>query len=250
MKLHYVLEGSGPDLLFIHGWCGDSSHFDPQIASFRDDHRVLVPDLPWHGRSPKEGEITIEAFSTAIAELLDELGETSVPVIGHSLGGCIAVELATSRPDLVGSVMILDSGFAIAPEHVEAMTHQAARYQGPERDEAIYQLTEGMFAPSDDAGLRKRLIDQIRHAEVDVLVEGTRTMVDFMSGPGDAKYADLKVPVAVVSGSTPFSDIERLRPLRPETHFAQVLAGGHYVQLFAPAQIDAMIRQFLTVSGE
>ncbi|HEX3947128.1 MAG TPA: alpha/beta hydrolase [Acidimicrobiales bacterium] len=250
MQLHYVLEGSGPGLLFVHGWCGESSHFDRQIGSLRGDYRVLVPDLPWHGQSPREGEITIEAFSAALAELLDELGGTPVAVVGHSMGGCIAVELATSRPDLVSSVMILDSGFAIAPEHVEAMTHQAARYEGPDRDEAIDQLTAGMFAPSDDPGLRKRLIDQIRDAPVEVLVEGTRTMVDFMAGPGDAKYAGLDLPVALVSGSTPFSDIERLRPLRPETHFAQVLSAGHYVQLFAAPQIDAMIRQFLTVAGD
>lgn len=250
MTLHYVREGRGPTILFIHGWCGDSSHFERQIESFRDDHQVLVPDLPWHGRSPKEGDVTIQAFSAAVADLLDQLGLGPVPVVGHSMGGCVAVELATARPDLVSSVMILDSGFAIAPEHVEAMNHQAGRYAGPERDEAINQLTEGMFAASDDPTIRKRLVDQIRQSDLAVLVEGTRTMVDFMSGPGDAKYAALPMPVALVSGSVPFSDIERLRPLRPETYFAQVLVAGHYVQLFAAGQIDAMIRQFLRVVGD
>src|SRR5262245_45532779 len=92
----YVEAGSGPPpLVFVHGFGGSSAAFAPQLEYFRRDHRVVAIDLPGHGASgPERGAPSIGSFADDLAWLCGELGLYRPVVVGHSMGGQVALELA------------------------------------------------------------------------------------------------------------------------------------------------------------
>ncbi len=103
--------GAGaPPLVLIHDLGSDHSSFAPQIEHFRRKHRVVAVDLPGHGASDKlEKEYSIPGLADDIAWLSYELGVYAPFVVGHGLGGMIAVEVAAHYPDLPAAVVALDS---------------------------------------------------------------------------------------------------------------------------------------------
>lgn len=239
-------EGGDP-MLFIHGWCGDRSHFGHQLDHFGQTHRVLVPDLPWHGRSPADGPITVAAFAGAIADHLDKARLEQVLVVGHSLGGSVALQLASERPDLVRGLVALDAGFAMKRDLLAGFAQIATELRTDKYRHAIQVLSNGLYVPSDDPAVRAPIEKQMIGTSQRVLVDGIQASLDYLNNDADERYAALPMPVAVLSGSDPLSDVARLSDMRPDTLFGQVVASGHYIQVFAAEQVNAMISQFVRV---
>lgn len=109
--------GDGEDtLLLVHGIAGSSRvwrHIMPDLAR---THRVIAPDLPGHGLSSKgRGDYSLGAFAAVLRDLLVELDIDKVTVVGHSLGGGVALQLAYQHPELVGRVALIASG-GLGPE--------------------------------------------------------------------------------------------------------------------------------------
>lgn len=109
--LHYETHGAGPALLLIHGLGSCGLDWEEQVAEFARDHRVIVPDLRGHGRSARpERGYSMRQFGDDLAALLRALDATPAHVVGISLGGGIAFQLALDHPDCVRSLVIVNSG--------------------------------------------------------------------------------------------------------------------------------------------
>jgi len=103
--------GSGPPILFVHGLMSSRSTWADQWDRLAADHRVLAPDLFGHGESAKPlGDYSLGAHAASLRDLLDALGLTSVCVVGHSLGGGIAMQLAYLFPERVERLVLVSSG--------------------------------------------------------------------------------------------------------------------------------------------
>ena len=103
--------GSGPPILFVHGLMSSRSTWADQWDRLAVDHRVLAPDLFGHGESAKPvGDYSLGAHAASLRDLLDALGLTSVCVVGHSLGGGIAMQLAYLFPERVERLVLVSSG--------------------------------------------------------------------------------------------------------------------------------------------
>jgi pimeloyl-ACP methyl ester carboxylesterase len=133
VALAYAEAGSGaPPLLLVHCWCGDHTHLAPQFDYFGRTHRVVAVDLRGHGASDKPmQEYTVAGFADDLAWLCDQLGVVKPVVLGHSMGGNVAFELARRHPDLPAAVVALDSAI-VRPDWLapEARQH-AAGLGGP-----------------------------------------------------------------------------------------------------------------------
>jgi pimeloyl-ACP methyl ester carboxylesterase len=113
IALFYEEAGGGDlPLVFVHGWCCDHTYFAPQFEHFRRKHRVVTVDLRGHGQSDKPTQsYTMEAFADDMAGMCDQLGVEKPVVIGHSMGGIVAFDLACRYPTLPSAIVMLGPVF-------------------------------------------------------------------------------------------------------------------------------------------
>ncbi len=111
IDLHYEMAGDGEALLLIHALGSSCRDWELQIPAFSARYKVIAVDLRGHGRSGKPpGPYSIPLFAADIAGLLDTLKITSAHVVGLSLGGMVAFQLAVSWPDRVRSLVVVNAG--------------------------------------------------------------------------------------------------------------------------------------------
>jgi 3-oxoadipate enol-lactonase len=112
--IHYELHGSrGDAMVLVHGFTGDSSDWRQQVGVFSKTHRVLVMDHRGHGRSQAPVErsaYTIERMTDDLETLLAQLGLARFHLVGHSMGGAIAQEIALRDPGRLHSLTLADTG--------------------------------------------------------------------------------------------------------------------------------------------
>jgi pimeloyl-ACP methyl ester carboxylesterase len=102
--------GSGPPLLFIHGWSANWQAWLLTIPAFMRTHRCVALDLPGFGQSPMPaGPISIHGYAATVDALCDELGIAAVSVIGNSMGGFIGAELALAFPTRVERLVLVSA---------------------------------------------------------------------------------------------------------------------------------------------
>jgi pimeloyl-ACP methyl ester carboxylesterase len=106
-KLRYLARGEGAPVLLVHGLGGSALNWAAVAPPLAVRHRVLVPDLPGHGDSDAiPGLSSLEPFADALAAVVEREQAAPVPVIGHSLGGLVAIRLAVRHPELISGLML------------------------------------------------------------------------------------------------------------------------------------------------
>lgn len=104
-------QGDGPPLVLLHGFTGSGLDFHDQIPWFSDRHRVLVPDQRGHGESTHSGPkaYSLNRLADDLASFLDELSLDSVHLLGHSMGGMVALRFALRHPKRLRSLILMDT---------------------------------------------------------------------------------------------------------------------------------------------
>src|SRR5437762_601646 len=99
-RLSYRAGGSGPVLVLIHGITASAATWDDVLPWLAERHTVVAPDLLGHGRSAKpRGDYSLGAYANGIRDLLEVLGHPRATIVGHSLGGGIAMQFAYQYPE-------------------------------------------------------------------------------------------------------------------------------------------------------
>jgi pimeloyl-ACP methyl ester carboxylesterase len=110
-RVSYRRDGWGPPILLIHGVTGSSETWDDVIPFLSDRYTVIAPDLLGHGRSAKpRGDYSLGAYASGIRDLLRAIGHDSATVVGHSLGGGVAMQVAYQFPELCQRLVLVSSG--------------------------------------------------------------------------------------------------------------------------------------------
>lgn len=246
VRLHYEEAGAGAaPMLFVHGFGGDARHFAPQMEHFGRTRRVVAIDRRGHGRSDKpEGPYTIPAIAEEVAWTARELGLHKPVLVVHSMG-VIGLELVARDPELVSALVVLDAPVLPPPPVRAAFEQLLAGLRTPAYQEVIGQTCDQMiFLPTDDkvrrAALHAAMIETPRH----VLVS---TWANFLAHDPREAASRCKVPLLYVNSVMPF-DEAGMRALCPQVVIGRTVGAGHMHQLEVPAQINAMIEQFLAVS--
>jgi pimeloyl-ACP methyl ester carboxylesterase len=115
-SISYLEAGEGPVLLLIHGMAGECGNWREVIEPLARHHTVIAPDLPGHGTSaPGGGDYSIGALAAGLRDLLLALGHERATIVGHSLGGGIAMQLGYQFPEMVERLVLVSSG-GLGPE--------------------------------------------------------------------------------------------------------------------------------------
>lgn len=110
-EIRYLQEGAGPVLLLIHGMAGTYENWRAVIDPLAREHTVLAPDLPGHGCSaPGAGDYSWGSLASHLRDLLAALGHDRATLVGHSLGGGIALQFAYQFPEAIERLVLVSSG--------------------------------------------------------------------------------------------------------------------------------------------
>ena len=126
--------GAGPALVLIHGITGSSRTWEDVIPLLAQHHTVIAPDLLGHGESAKpRGDYSLGAYASGVRDLLIALGVDKATVVGHSLGGGVAMQFAYQFPERVERLVLVSSGGLGEEVHLllRAATLPAAEYVLP-----------------------------------------------------------------------------------------------------------------------
>nr|WP_320166811.1 alpha/beta fold hydrolase [uncultured Methylophaga sp.] len=108
MKLHYQESGEGTPLIIIHGLFGSADNWRSMAKYFSRFYRVISVDLRNHGRSPHSDEQNFTVMAEDIKELCEAMELGQVSILGHSLGGKVAMMFAAMYPQLVSKLIVVD----------------------------------------------------------------------------------------------------------------------------------------------
>ncbi len=248
VKLSYEEAGAGePAIVFIHGWCCDRTYFAPQAAHFAATHRCISVDLRGHGLSDKpEEEYSIAGFADDVAWLCAQLGVEKPVVAGHSMGGLVALAMASMPSGAPSAIALLDSPL-MPPDAIRSlMTQMAEAFRGPAYKEAAQTLVaNSMFIAESDPALKARIVAAMAGAPQHVLTSCWDAIGTF---DGEAAAAACGVP-ALFIGAGGIGDTARFKALCPQLVVEETAGAGHFHQLEVPEQINAMLDRFLAASA-
>ncbi len=263
-RLRYIEAGSGPVLLMIHGIAGTYENWEAVIEPLAQRHTVIAPDLPGHGGSqPGAGDYSLGSLAAVLRDLLIKLGHNRATLVGHSLGGGIAMQFAYQFPEIAERLVLVSSG-GLGPEVSPVLRAAAlpgaslfiAATAGPGRvvgsalarglaavglqpSAEVAELARG-FASLADEGRRSAFLATLRAV---VSTEGQR--VD----AGDRLYLAEGMPVLIIWGRRdriiPVAHAEHAHEMLPASRLEIFDAAGHMPQLEAPARFVAVLERFL-----
>jgi pimeloyl-ACP methyl ester carboxylesterase len=189
--------GEGPPLLLVHGFGGAAWNFS-ELAPLLPGKRLIIPDLPGHGASSPLPAPTLTGFADVLAEILDQ----PVDVLGHSLGGVVALRLAERHPLLVRSLVLAAAAGISSSTRLAELTIALTGIVQPGR---IAGRRVGRVARS--RRLRKFVFGSFEVANPDLLTE--RAVHGFLRGP--TLHTDALGAGLALVADDPRKDLDRVR---------------------------------------
>jgi pimeloyl-ACP methyl ester carboxylesterase len=245
LRLYFERSGEGSELLFVHGWCCDWTAFRPQFDHFAGTHAVTAVDLRGCGRSdrPEGGGYHIRDFADDLARFCIEVRVEKPVVVGHSLGGGIALELAARYPSLPRALVLVDPvTIDPSPEIVRFFDGLADQLEGPSGEEVRRLRTELMG--TRDSELARWIVELMSATPLPIAAAVIRNLNDWN---GVAALLLANVPVLLLAERND-PELLRLVALKPDLEVGITVGAGHFIQLEVPQQVNAMIERFLTTA--
>lgn len=258
-RLHYTEQGSGPEtVVFSHSFLLDSRHFDPQIAALKGRYRCIAYDHRGHGRSEvaRSGYDMENLYRDAIG-LIEALGCAPCHFVGLSTGGFVGLRIAIRRPELLKSLILMDTLANAEPP--EAMRQYrlmlfALRWLGYRP--VVGRAMPILFGP-------KFLRDPSRSHEVRqwrrrMMSNDRQAMIDFAQGIFSRKsvYGQIdaiRIPTLIVVGEkdmpTPPKKARQMASRIPGARLEVIADSGHLTTIEEPAAVNAALKAFLDSLG-
>jgi pimeloyl-ACP methyl ester carboxylesterase len=217
-------------LVLVHGWLMAHGYFSGLVDAFRGERELVLIDLPGHGESacPSRGDFAydFDAFVGVVGEVLDRLGIGELDLLGHSLGGGIALRLAEKRASVVELALVAPLVYRI-PEPVEArllavpMLGPLLWERGARRHDFVRRMKHDV---SDPAVVGDELVDWVYHA---FCRPGGRAATYATFAVARAIPIDTEIPSRVSQRTLVlWGDTDRLVPLAHGRRLAAALPNG------------------------
>ncbi len=201
--ISYNVYGSGEiALVFVHGWSCDSRYWNNQISEFTDDYTVVTLDLAGHGHSGSyRTDYTMQLFGHDIKAVVDAVGAEDIILIGHSMGGPVAVEAAKLMPNHVKGIIGIDTFGDVTYKLTEESLNMMLDPMKADFKAGITQFVSGMFHENADPITREWILADMSNAIPSVAISAVGNLLQsYITGYMAESFHDIKVPVITVSG--------------------------------------------------
>jgi len=265
----YRVAGSGPNLVLIHGMINSSRHWQAVAERLADSHRVIAPDLIGHGDSATpRGDYSLGAHAASIRDLLATLGVERATIVGHSLGGGVAMQFFYQFPQLTERLVLISSGglgqevspllrgaalpgsatllrLATRPRLVGAIAAGGNRLRSRGNSTGVYlQAVARALGPLQEAGSRRAFLETLRSV---IDVHGQRVSAR------DRLYLLGDMPTLIAWGerdrTIPIDHGREAAQAIPNCRFATLPKAAHFPNLEDPGGLAAVLGDFLNTTS-
>ena len=255
--LHYESFGQGEPLLFIHGLGSSIRDWENQSPYFSERYRVVALDLRGHGKSDKPpGPYSSELFADDIAKLVRSLDIASAHVVGLSLGGFIACQLAVDHIDLVRTLVVVNSVPDLPRERVRdrfrirstlLLRELIVRFFGMRALGRF--LGKKLFPRADQNELRRTFIERWAENDKQAYLSSLATV----SGWGlTDQLGSITCPTCLISGENDFFPLalkEAYAERMPNARLVVIPNSGHFTPMDEPERFNEAVMSFLSKLG-
>jgi pimeloyl-ACP methyl ester carboxylesterase len=249
LSFHYLVEGAGPPLLLLHGHGGSCRSWHHQVPDFSKSYRVICLDLRGFGESAKPpGSYSAELLAKDAAEVIRQVAGGPAHVLGHSMGGGIALQLALDAPELVRSLCIVNSQAHFVPEgFVVRFVMWASRwiprllgFKAHGKSVAAAYLPDSKFAAE-----RERFIEHWTKNDLQGYLAAARGLDTFDIR---SRLGEINAPTLVVGSEQDILPMEAKQDLVARLKNARLVVvkdSRHLVTLDQPEMLNRTVLEFL-----
>ena len=264
----YRVAGSGPPIVLIHGMLNSSSHWRSVALDLADEHTVIAPDLIGHGDSAApRGDYSLGAHAASIRDLLAAIGVERATIVGHSLGGGVAMQFFYQFPQRIERLVLISSGglghevnpmlrtaalpgvsaalSMIRPRLLGGLWEGGRRMRERElRVGAYLQAIARALRPLENRDARAAFLHTLRSV---IDVHGQRVSAT------DRLYLLESIPTLIVWGER-----DKMIPLEhgrlahesiPHSRFITLAGSAHFPHLDEPATVARVLREFVRTTA-
>ncbi len=265
----YRVAGSGPPIVLIHGMVNSSRHWEAVAMRLAGSHRVIAPDLIGHGGSATpRGDYSLGAHAASIRDLLATLGVERATIVGHSLGGGVAMQFFYQFPQRTERLVLVSSGglgpevspllrgaalpgsalllrLATQPRLVGALATAGTRLRARGNGNGVYlEAVARALRPLQDSGARRAFLETLR-AVIDR--QGQRVSAR------DRLYLLKGMPTLIVWGerdrTIPVAHGLAARDAIPGCRFEILPRAAHFPNLEDPAGLAEVLADFVATTA-
>ena len=264
-RVIYRIAGSGPPVVLIHGMLNSSSHWQSVAMELARDHTVLAPDLIGHGDSAApRGDYSLGAHAASIRDLMAAIGIDRASIVGHSLGGGVAMQFFYQFPQRVERLVLISSGglgrevspmlrtaalpgvsallsLTIQPRVLAALAGGGRRLRERALGGGVYlQAIARALRPLENADARQAFLTTLRSV---IDVHGQRVSAT------DRLYLLESMPTMIVWGerdnTIPLAHGRRAHEAIPHSYFRTLPDVAHFPHLEDPDGLSRLLREFI-----
>jgi pimeloyl-ACP methyl ester carboxylesterase len=248
-NINYTVEGSGESLLFIHGLGSDSTDWEKQIDYFSPHFKVIAIDLRGHGKSEKIKEkITIEDFAEDVYKVLMTIDADNVHIVGLSLGGMIALDLAVKHPEIIKTLTIVNS----RPEYKLRSLRQF--FSGLSRliiiqlfgmKASAAHIVKQIFPQPEQEDIRKRFVAKWMLNDKKSYI---KTLLAIAGWNIETELHKIKCPVLIIASEFDYTSVDFKRQYKQKIFDSKLIIitdSYHAVTEDQPEKLNSVLADFL-----
>lgn len=254
MKLHFRTLGEGKPLIILHGVFGSSDNWQTLGKVFAEKFNVFLVDLRNHGNSPHSDVFDYQAMVEDVIELMDNEALDSAYLLGHSMGGKVAMHLSTQHPDRVAKLIVVDIAPKYYPPHHQQIFdgfHAVDLSKLQSRKEADEQMASSI----SNAGIRQFILknlnrDKDGNFSWKLNVQAIENAVERIgAGLEDAAVAYSGETFFIGGGNSDYikpEDHKLIKTYFPNSSIVMISGAGHWVHAEKPVELSKAVLTFLT----
>ncbi len=239
-KIHWTSTGSGPAVIFVHGWTCDESSWQGQVPAFSKQYRVITLDLPGHGKSdlPKNGTFSMQLFARAVEAVRAEAKVDRAVFVGHSMGTPVIRTYARMYPSHVAGLVLVDGLVQVAGSQPGFTPPPMI---GTEGLKARENMVRGMFGPATTPELQQHILK---------MMLGTKeaTAAGAMTATWDQSWVKndpITAPVLGVYAARPLASREAITRIFPKVEYHEIPGSAHFLMMEKPDEFNQLLSTFL-----
>jgi pimeloyl-ACP methyl ester carboxylesterase len=248
VQIHYEFGGNGsPSLVFIHGWNCDRSYWSAQLPVFASTHQVVTIDLAGHGGSGvNRVEWSMANFGADVAAVADKLRLEDIILVGHSMGGPVALEAARLLKGRVKMVIGADTLSDVSLRYPDEQLAGMLAAMDADFSGTVEGLVRGsFFLPTSNPALIDQIASDMSAAPAAAGIGALGGFARWFNEEVEQTLADIDVPVRLINSDYRPTNVDAGQALTASFEAVLMSGVGHFVMQEDPAQFNAIMAELL-----